>query len=52
MFHLNSDAIITLTDSKLGLNKERFLINDINLQLNSNGTLSINAVKSKEIPFI
>jgi len=52
MFHLNPDEIITLTDSKLGLNKERFLINDINLQLNSNGMLSINAVKSKEIPFI
>lgn len=52
MYHLNPDNIITLTDEKLGLDKERFLINDFTLQLTSNGTLSINAVKSKEIPFI
>ena len=52
MFHLNPDEIITLTDSKLGLDKERFLINDFSLQFNNGGTLSINAIKSKEIPFI
>lgn len=52
MFHLDVDGIITLTDSKLGLSKERFLINDFSLQLGNSGTLSINTIKSKEIPFI
>jgi hypothetical protein len=52
MYHLNVDEIVSLTDPKLGLNNERILINNFDLQLNNAGTLSINAVKSKEIPFI
>jgi len=52
MYHLNPDEIITLTDEKLGLNKERFIIDSFSLSLNTSGTLSLNVVKSKEIPFI
>jgi len=52
MFHLNPDELITITDEKLGLNEERFLIDGFSLSLSTGGTLSINCVKSKEIPFI
>jgi len=52
MFHLNPDELITITDEKLGLNEERFLIDDYSLSLSTGGTLSINVIKSKELPFI
>jgi len=52
LFHLNPDEIVTLTDEKLGLSDERFIINDYSLSLSTNGALSLNVIKSKEIPFI
>lgn len=52
IYHLDADNICTITDPKLGLNQERFLINNFSLQLNVGGQLTVNVVKSKEIPFI
>ena len=52
MYHLNPDEIITLTDNNLGLTKERYIINDFNLQLQIGGQLTISTVKSKEIPYV
>jgi len=52
MYHLDVDEICTLTDPKLGFNQERFIINDLSISLQTNGQMSINAIKSKEIPFI
>jgi hypothetical protein len=52
MYHLDVDQIITLTDTNLDLSRERFLVNSLDIPLKTGSEISINCVKSKEIPFI
>jgi len=52
MYHLDCDSILTLTDNHMKLSKERLLINSLSIPLNTGGQMTINCVKSKEIPFI
>lgn len=51
MFHLDVDQVITLTDSSLKLDEERFLIQSIGLQLENAGNMTVACVKSKDIVF-
>lgn len=48
MYHLTADSVITLTDSSLNLNKERFVIQGFSLPLTIGGKMSITAVKAQE----
>lgn len=49
MYHLDVDRVITLTDSKLGLDEERFVIQSINIPLGVGGIMTTNAVRSEEL---
>lgn len=49
MFHLDVDEIITLTDKFYQFQKQRFLINSINIDLKIGGTMSIDCVRSDEV---
>lgn len=46
MYHLNPDAAITLKDSKLGLQKERYTILGITIPFEVGSSASINCVRS------
>ena len=52
MYHLDCDLVTTVTDNNLKLTKERLLINSLTIPLSTGGEMSLNCVKSKEIPFI
>jgi hypothetical protein len=49
MFHLDVDKVITLTDSRLGLDISRFLITDISIPFSYNSSMTITAVKTDEL---
>jgi len=49
MYHLDVDHVITLTDSGLGLNRDRFLINEITIPLSTGGQMTISASKTEEL---
>jgi hypothetical protein len=49
MYHLDVDNVITLTDASLGLNRDRFLINDITIPLTIGGQMTIQASKTEEL---
>lgn len=51
LFHLDVDNIITLSDESLGFDKERFLINSINIPLGSNNPMSLNCVRAIDLPY-
>ena len=49
MFHLDVDKVITLTDDRLGLNQERFLLQDINIPLGFGQEMTVSAVKTIDL---
>lgn len=49
MYHLDVDNVITLTDPSLGLNRDRFLINEIVLPFTQDGQMTIQASKTSEL---
>jgi len=51
LFHLDVDSVITLTDDNLGFNKERFLINSINIPLGSSSPMSLSCVRAIDLPY-
>lgn len=51
MYHLDVDTLIALTDDKLGLVDEKFLIRSITLPFQPNSNMSISAVKASELSF-
>ena len=51
IYHLKSNSIITLTDNYLDFNKERFLIQSINIPLEIGGQMQITATSVNELVF-
>ena len=51
MFHIDVDRMVTLTDDRLRLDKERFVIQDINIPLRFGSEITVSAVKSSELDF-
>jgi len=51
MYHLEANNVVTVTDPQLGLDKERFIINDFSIPLEIGGVMYLNVVKAKEVPF-
>lgn len=51
MYHLDVDSVITITDELHNLNKNRFLITNINIPLGLFGEMKITAVKTDEVDF-
>jgi len=49
MYHLDVDNVITLTDASLGLNRDRFLINELTIPLGIGGQMTIHASKTEEL---
>lgn len=49
MYHLDVDKLITLTDKKLGLNEEKFIIQDINLSFGKSPQMTLSATRSTEL---
>ncbi len=52
MLHILPDQIITLTDSSMNLNRERYIVNKLTIPLKIGDKCTLDVVKSKEIPFI
>lgn len=48
LYHIEADDVITLTDASLGFNKERFLINSINI---SDDQMTLNCVRAIDLPY-
>jgi hypothetical protein len=51
LYHLDVDNVVTLTDSDLDLNKDRYLINAFTLPLRIGEKMSLDIVNVVELPF-
>ena len=50
VYHLKVDDVIQVTDSDIGLDRERLIINSINISFGDSGvTMSINATQTRDI---
>jgi hypothetical protein len=49
MYHLDVDKVVTLTDNKLKLDKERVIINSISISFKVGGEMTLEVVKATEL---